>query len=94
MNSLESFVKFIPSATTASVNASNAAILTDVESKARKFTNSLNDIMYETSNEPSLGFYRIQVGPSVQLYFSLIHIVFIGPFCLFKRNTFVRQYRI
>lgn len=61
MNSLESFVKYIPSANNASINTVNSQILTDMEAKARRFTNNLNDVLYETSNEPSLGFYRIQV---------------------------------
>lgn len=61
MNSLESFVKFIPSANNVNINVTNSPVLTDLESKAKKFTNNLNDALYETSNEPSLGFYRIQV---------------------------------
>ena len=65
MNSLEGFVKFIPSANTVSLSiGSNVAspttqvILTDLELKARKMTSSLTDVLYEVSNEPSLGFYR------------------------------------
>ncbi len=64
MNSLEGFVKFIPSSNTASLSVgSNASpitstILTDMELKARKLTSSLTDVLYEVSNEPSLGFYR------------------------------------
>ena len=67
MNSLEGFVKFIPNANTGSLsmvgpsNATATPILTDMELKARKLTNNLNDVLYEVSNEPSLGFYRIQV---------------------------------
>ncbi len=45
MNSLESFVKFIPSANNATIQITNApTILTDVESKARKFANGLTDV--------------------------------------------------
>jgi hypothetical protein len=87
MNSLESFVKFIPSTntntTSISVVASASPILTDVEVKAKKLANNLTDVyyiiiiiislkllslisfltkaLYENSNEPSLGLYRIQV---------------------------------
>jgi len=62
MNSLESFVKFIPSSNNASIVLTNSSsILTDMEVKARKFSSGLNESMYEVSNEPSLGFYRIQV---------------------------------
>ena len=66
MNSLEGFVKFIPSSNTASLTVNNTSpnvqpILTDMELKAKKLTSSLNDVLYEVSNEPSLGFYRIQV---------------------------------
>lgn len=63
MNSLENFVKFIPSSTNPSLTVAmaNANILTDIESKSRKYINGLNDTLYEVSNEPSLGFYRIQV---------------------------------
>ena len=65
MNSLEGFVKFIPSANQASLSigspSTTPVILTDMESKARKLTNNLTDVLYEISNEPSLGFYRIQV---------------------------------
>ena len=60
MNSLESFARFIPITPTSPHGAVRSNILTDVELKARKFTNSLNDCMYEVANEPSLGFYRIQ----------------------------------
>jgi hypothetical protein len=66
MNSLESFVKFIPSSNNASIVLTNSAsILTDMEVKARKFTTGLNESMYEVSNEPSLGFYRIQVDKAI-----------------------------
>lgn len=62
MNSLESFVKFIPSTNNAVITLTNASpVLTDMEAKARKLTNSLSEVLYEVSNEPSLGFYRIQV---------------------------------
>ena len=64
MNSLESFVKYMPNANNISITNSppvNSSILTDMEVKARRFTNNLNDVLYETANEPSLGFYRIQV---------------------------------
>jgi hypothetical protein len=62
MNSLESFVKFIPSTNNAVITLTNASpVLTDMEAKARKLTNSLTEVLYEVSNEPSLGFYRIQV---------------------------------
>ena len=61
MNSLDTFVKFIPSANNQSVTITKAPILTDVEAKARRFSNSLTDSLYELSNEPSLGLYRIQV---------------------------------
>ena len=62
MNSLENFARFSPIASTTSYNSSNMSsnILTDVEVKARKYTNSLSDAHYEVANEPSLGFYRIQ----------------------------------
>ncbi len=48
MNSLESFVKFIPSTNTTSISvaAASSPILTDVEAKAKKFTNSLTDVYY------------------------------------------------
>jgi hypothetical protein len=65
MNSLEGFVKFIPSTNSASLSVgtnvaspSSQAILTDMELKARKLSSSLTDALYEVSNEPSLGFYR------------------------------------
>jgi hypothetical protein len=66
MNSLDNFVKFLPSTTNSSLTISAGAVAsspvyTDLEAKARRFTNCLNDSMYEVSNEPSLGFYRIQV---------------------------------
>ena len=61
MNSLESFVKFMPSSNNASLTVKTSPILTDMESKARKFTSCLNEMIYEVSNEPSLGLYRIQV---------------------------------
>ena len=61
MNSLESFAKFVPAANNVTLNPMGSVILTDMEAKARRFVNSLNDVLYETSNEPSLGFYRIQV---------------------------------
>ena len=65
MNSLDTFVKFMPSGANPSVsisanNSSTAAILTDVEAKAKRFSNGLTDSLYELSNEPSLGLYRIQ----------------------------------
>ena len=63
MNSLENFAKFIPITNNPSYGTSMAVadILTDVEAKARKYTLSLNDCLYEVSNEPSLGLFRIQV---------------------------------
>jgi hypothetical protein len=61
MNSLDNFVKFIPSANNPSVSITSSPVLTDIESKARRFTNCLTDSLYELSNEPSLGLYRIQV---------------------------------
>jgi len=62
MNSLESFAKFIPAANNSIIitNSPTSLILTDVESKSRRFTASLNESLYEVSNEPSIGFYRIQ----------------------------------
>ncbi|CAF0857930.1 unnamed protein product [Brachionus calyciflorus] len=60
MNSLESFVKFIPNANSATITLNTPAILTDVEVKARKLVNNLNDSLYENSNEPSLGLFRVQ----------------------------------
>jgi len=63
MNSLESFARFMPVANNIpnhSAILNNANILTDVEAKANIFTNSLNDCLYEVTNEPSMGFYRIQ----------------------------------
>lgn len=59
MNSLESFARF--SAINTAASSMSSSILTDVEVRARKYTNSLNDSYYEVANEPSLGFYRIQV---------------------------------
>lgn len=63
MNSLESFARFMPMAATTphSSMTMRSNILTDVELKARKYANTLNDCQYEVSNEPSLGFYRVQV---------------------------------
>lgn len=64
MNSLESFARFMPVSNNIPNNAmilNNSNILTDVEAKAGRFTNSLNDCLYEVTNEPSMGFYRIQV---------------------------------
>ena len=62
MNSLDTFAKFIPSATNPTVSVTTTSnVLTDVEAKARRFTNCLTDSLYEVSNEPSLGLYRIQV---------------------------------
>lgn len=61
MNSLESFAKYVPSANNVALNPMGGVILTDLEAKARRFVTSLNDVLYETSNEPSLGFYRVQV---------------------------------
>lgn len=62
MNSLESFVKFIPSANNPSLTLTipTTNILTDLESKSKRFISHLNDTLYEVSNEPSLGLYRIQ----------------------------------
>ena len=60
MNSLESFARFIPITATSPQNGMRTNVLTDSELKGRKFTNSLNDCLYEVANEPSLGFYRIQ----------------------------------
>lgn len=62
MNSLESFARFMPMAATTphSSMTMRSNILTDVELKARKYANTLNDCQYEVSNEPSLGFYRVQ----------------------------------
>jgi hypothetical protein len=64
MNSLDTFAKFIPSSPTGNptVSITTSPVLTDVEAKARRFTNCLTDSLYELSNEPSLGLYRIQVG--------------------------------
>lgn len=82
MNSLESFAKFIPAANNSIIitNSPTSLILTDVESKSRRFTASLNESLYEVSNEPSIGFYRIQVGFScLKLILSLefnLHIQF------------------
>lgn len=59
MNSLESFARF--SAINSAVPNMSSSNITDVEVRARKYTNSLNDSYYEVANEPSLGFYRIQV---------------------------------
>ena len=46
MNSLESFVKFIPSSSTTqiSVVTSTSPILNDVEAKAKKLANTLTDV--------------------------------------------------
>ncbi len=60
MNSLESFARFIPITAQSPQSSMHSTVSTNVELKARKFTNSLNDCMYEVANEPSLGFYRIQ----------------------------------
>lgn len=59
MNSLESFAKIIPNTSTSPLMSSQ--ILTDVEVKARKVINGLNNSVYENSNEPSIALYRIQV---------------------------------
>jgi hypothetical protein len=64
MNSLENFAKFIPITNNVAFNQTLVVtnnILTDVEAKARKMTNSLNESLYEVANEPSLGLFRIQV---------------------------------
>lgn len=59
MNSLESFAKIAPNTST-SLSSINH-ILTDVEVKARRVIAGLNTSVYENSNEPSIGLYRIQV---------------------------------
>ena len=61
MNSLESFVKFIPTTNNTANSLNSPQILTDIESKSKKFISSINSSLYETSNEPSLGLYRVQV---------------------------------
>lgn len=64
MNSLETFAKFIPTANNPIAVAtvpSTSSILTDIEAKSRRLTTSLNESLYEVANEPSIGFYRIQV---------------------------------
>lgn len=62
MNSLESFAKYVPSSSSVTLNPMGSpSILTDMEVKANRYVASLNHVLYETSNEPSLGFYRVQV---------------------------------
>lgn len=83
MNSLDSFAKFIP-ANSATATSSAAPPLTvspattELDFKIKRFTNGLNDSLYELSNEPSLGLYRIQVHKlkSESIYCSLIFIEF------------------
>jgi hypothetical protein len=90
MNSLESFAKFIPAANNSLIIASaSTSILTDSESKARRFTSSLNESLYDLANEPSIGFYRIQVD-NLPFLFSSKH-----KFSNFKnkRNMLESQYR-
>ena len=89
MNSLESFVKFIPSANNPSLTLTipSANILTDLESKSKRFTNHLNDTLYEVSNEPSLGLYRIQVS-----IFELKNKFSFWSTFFNYRNTFASRY--
>jgi hypothetical protein len=61
MNSLENFVKYKPATNNTTITITNTSILTDLESKATKLTNTLSESLYGVVNEPSLGFYRIQV---------------------------------
>lgn len=91
MNSLESFVKFIPNATNPSLTITQSPVLTDMESKARKFGDGLTDSFYENSNEPSLGLYRIQVSYKSKNFTAEIEQIILIHF---KRNMLERLYQI
>jgi hypothetical protein len=88
MNSLESFAKFIPATNNSLIiaSATASAILTDSELKARRFTSGLNDSLYELANEPSIGFFRIQV-IKLLFFFSSKHKKLNETFFGFLRNT-------
>jgi hypothetical protein len=57
MRSLESFENFMPTTTTNSKQMTQ----TDIEFKSKLFAKDLTETIYNIANEPSIGFYRIEV---------------------------------
>jgi hypothetical protein len=56
MRSLESFENFMPTTTN-----SKQMTETDIEFKSKLFAKDLTETIYNIANEPSIGFYRIEV---------------------------------
>ena len=56
MRSLESFENFMPSTNSKHMTE------TDIEFKSKIFAKNLTDTVHSIANEPSIGFYRIEVG--------------------------------